>query len=402
MSAILTALDVVSVIILVIMMLILGNTIAMGVRERTTEYGVLRAIGFLPGHIRLFIVGEALTRRRSSPASLGFALAYPLVELGMGRWLEENMGSFFPSFRSRRPPPSSRVVLTLGLGGARLAHPGRSGRPAPGDRRAPEDRMIPIAYNLRNLARPQDDDRRRGARARARRLRLRSALMLSNGIHKAMHQASDPSVAIVLRKGTDAELGSGIEETKIPLIATTPGVDRLPERAAAGGRRARRGRPPRQGRGRRRLRERPDPRRHRRRARVSPAVKIVEGRAATPGTDEVIIGSAIRGRFKGLELGQTFEMRKNRPMKVVGVFDDGGSAYESEVWGDVDRVRATFGRGPIVSSVRVRLESPDKFDGFAAALDANRQLDVAAMREEEFYAKSVARDGDRSSRRWAS
>jgi len=45
-SAILTALDYVSLIILLIMMLILGNTIAMGVRERTREYAVLRAIGF--------------------------------------------------------------------------------------------------------------------------------------------------------------------------------------------------------------------------------------------------------------------------------------------------------------------------------------------------------------------
>src|SRR5208282_828492 len=60
-SAILEALDIVSIIILLIMMLILGNTIAMGVRERTTEYGVLRALGFQPGHIRSFIVGEALT-----------------------------------------------------------------------------------------------------------------------------------------------------------------------------------------------------------------------------------------------------------------------------------------------------------------------------------------------------
>jgi putative ABC transport system permease protein len=62
--------------------------------------------------------------------------------------------------------------------------------------------------------------------------------------------------------------------------------------------------------------------------------------------------------------------------------------FESEIWGDVDRVRANFGRGAIVSSVRVRLDSPDKFDGFAASLGENRQLDVAAMREEEFYTKT--------------
>ena len=32
--------------ILAIMLLIVGNTIAMGVRERTYEYGVLKALGF--------------------------------------------------------------------------------------------------------------------------------------------------------------------------------------------------------------------------------------------------------------------------------------------------------------------------------------------------------------------
>ena len=74
-SAILKALDIVSAVILVIMMLILGNTIAMGVRERTSEYGVLRAIGFLAGAHR------ALDRRRvaASWASLGGALGVALA-----------------------------------------------------------------------------------------------------------------------------------------------------------------------------------------------------------------------------------------------------------------------------------------------------------------------------------
>jgi hypothetical protein len=54
--------------------------------------------------------------------------------------------------------------------------------------------------------------------------------------------------------------------------------------------------------------------------------KIIEGRAASPGTDEVVVGAGIRGGFKGLELGQTFEIEKNRPVKVVGVFSDDGSS----------------------------------------------------------------------------
>ena len=51
-------------------------------------------------------------------------------------------------------------------------------------------------------------------------------------------------------------------------------------------------------------------------------------------------------------------------MKVVGVFEAGGSAYESEVWVDRELLRQAYGREGIVSSVRVRLDSPAKFDAF--------------------------------------
>jgi putative ABC transport system permease protein len=114
-SAILTALNVVSVIILLIMMLILGNTIAMGVRERTREYGVLRALGFSPKHVATFVIGEALTIGVLA-GILGCALSYPIVQLGMGRWLEENMGSFFPYFRVSFETAAVAALLSVLLG----------------------------------------------------------------------------------------------------------------------------------------------------------------------------------------------------------------------------------------------------------------------------------------------
>jgi putative ABC transport system permease protein len=113
-SAMLTALNVVSVIILLIMMMILGNTIAMAVRERTREYGVLRAVGFSPRHIGIFIVGEAVTVGLLS-GFVGLALAYPIVELGMGRFLEENMGGMFPYFRIEISTMVAAVFLAVGL-----------------------------------------------------------------------------------------------------------------------------------------------------------------------------------------------------------------------------------------------------------------------------------------------
>lgn len=109
-SAILKAIDVVSVIILLILVMILANTIAMGVRERTTEYGALRALGFSPGHVRFFIIGES-TFVGLCAGLLGVGLAVPLVNGGMSRFIEENMGGMFPYFRI----DSGTVVLALAL-----------------------------------------------------------------------------------------------------------------------------------------------------------------------------------------------------------------------------------------------------------------------------------------------
>ena len=111
-SAVLTAVNIISVVILIIMMLVLGNTIAMGVRERTNEYGVLKALGFSGGQIAMFVLGEAVTIALAGGV-LGVAIAYPFVEIGVGRWLEENMGQFFPYFRV--PPVVAATALGLAV-----------------------------------------------------------------------------------------------------------------------------------------------------------------------------------------------------------------------------------------------------------------------------------------------
>lgn len=108
-SAIFQAIDLVSGVILLIMMLILGNTIAMGVRERTSEYGVLRAVGFLPRHIALLVLGEAAAVGLFG-GLLGVGLGRLIVG-GVGRFIEENMGGIFPYFRL----PLSVALWALGL-----------------------------------------------------------------------------------------------------------------------------------------------------------------------------------------------------------------------------------------------------------------------------------------------
>lgn len=121
-SAVIKAMNIVSGVILVIMTLILGNTIAMGVRERTSEYGVLRAIGFLPGHVAMWILGEALLMGVLG-GLVGLAFAWPFINLGIGRFIEENLGSMFPYFRLEGANMVLAVVLAALLGTAAAAVP---------------------------------------------------------------------------------------------------------------------------------------------------------------------------------------------------------------------------------------------------------------------------------------
>jgi putative ABC transport system permease protein len=114
-SAVLRAVEIVSVIILVILLLILGNTIAMGVRERRHEYGVLRALGFLPRHVAAFVIGES-TALGLLAGVIGVAVAYPLVTYGLGRWIEENMNTLFAWFRVTPGVMVLSLVLAAALG----------------------------------------------------------------------------------------------------------------------------------------------------------------------------------------------------------------------------------------------------------------------------------------------
>jgi putative ABC transport system permease protein len=123
-SATLTALDIGSLMILLIMGLILGNTIAMGVRERTFEYGVMRALGFQPSAVFFVIVVEAVFIGLAGGLA-GLALAYPLVEGGVGRFLEENMGGYFPYFRIPALTAALAVGLSTGLGALAALIPAR-------------------------------------------------------------------------------------------------------------------------------------------------------------------------------------------------------------------------------------------------------------------------------------
>jgi len=113
-SAILTAMDVVSIVILLIMTLIVANTIAMGVRERAHEYGVLRAIGFKPKHLLAFVFGES-TLIAVLGGCLGIAIAFPVIS-GFGKVIEDNLSGMFPYFSMNTSTMMIAGGLSLAVG----------------------------------------------------------------------------------------------------------------------------------------------------------------------------------------------------------------------------------------------------------------------------------------------
>lgn len=114
-SAILGAFDLVSIFILLIMTLILANTMAMNIRERTHEYGVLKAIGFPKSHIVFFILSEGLLVALAG-GLLGLGITWLFVNMMVGPAIEEQMASLFPYFRTQVGTLGTALVAAMIVG----------------------------------------------------------------------------------------------------------------------------------------------------------------------------------------------------------------------------------------------------------------------------------------------
>lgn len=121
-ASVLRAFDLGSLFILLIMGLILANTVAMSVRERTHEYGVLRAVGFRPGHILGFVMAESALIALIG-GLVGVAILAVLVNGVMGPYLEENMSGLFPYFRTPVMVMLASLIAAAVLGGLAAALP---------------------------------------------------------------------------------------------------------------------------------------------------------------------------------------------------------------------------------------------------------------------------------------
>jgi ABC-type antimicrobial peptide transport system permease subunit len=116
---------------------------------------------------------------------------------------------------------------------------------------------------------------------------------------------------------------------------------------------------------------------------LRPQVKIVQGRMFMPGSSEIVVGASVARQFAGVEIGQQLSFA-GRKWTVVGRFDAGKTAFDSEIWGDVEQMIQAF-RRISYSSLIARLSSPAAFDALKQRLDEDPRLKVDVRRERKFY-----------------
>jgi putative ABC transport system permease protein len=116
---------------------------------------------------------------------------------------------------------------------------------------------------------------------------------------------------------------------------------------------------------------------------VRGGIQVEGGRPFKPGLNEIIVGERASERF-GLAVGTSVTLQK-RSWQVVGVFASEGSGFESEIWGDVDVMGPAFQRRGGYQSMALRLRDPAELEAFAEELDSNPDFQVEMRQEREYY-----------------
>ena len=247
--------------------------------------------------------------------------------------------------------------------------------------------MIPLAYNVRSILR-----RRFSAFATVGGLGLvvfvfAAVLMLARGVQETLKSTGSHENAIILRKGSTSELTSFLPRDAAKTFAADPTV------AIEGGRqvaspelfvifqlqRA-------DGNGTANVGFRGITKDGWELLR-SKSIKVVEGRLPQWATSEVMLGRSTVGRYKGARIGDSISIAR-RQWLVVGIFDAGGSGFDSEVWADADQI-ADASRRTGYSIVTVKLKDPSEFDGLRATVDADPRWNLEAKREDRFYEEAA-------------
>jgi putative ABC transport system permease protein len=250
---------------------------------------------------------------------------------------------------------------------------------------------IPIKYNIRHLV------LRRGLTAMTAlgiTMTVMAAvfiMMLLTGLNDVLVTSGSPLNVLVFRKGANSELAGGFPASSFPILRELPGVGKdnngdplvsaecmvvvvLNRNAGSGTANVTlRGMMPAG-------------------LKLRPNVKLVSGRWFTPGTEELVVGRSIRDRFKNASLGSELNLGKGQ-WTIVGEFESNGSAYESEIWGDVNQVAGAFNRTGIYNSVYMRAVDADGAEILKRRISDDQRIELNSQLESEYYEKQTKSGG---------
>ncbi|HEV2352327.1 MAG TPA: ABC transporter permease [Terriglobia bacterium] len=243
---------------------------------------------------------------------------------------------------------------------------------------------VPIRYNFRNLL------VRKGTTAMTAlgiALTVTTAIFimaLLAGLREAFATTGDPRNVLVLRKGSTSELSAGgVSREAAQVLKTLPGIatDHHGEPMVSGEDILLINLPRKDGSGEVNVTVRflsPVG------IAMRPRVKLLTGRWFAPGHREVTVSQSINNRFKHANIGDQITIG-NGTWDVVGLFDAGGSAHESEIWGDVNQLGIDFQR-EIFSSVLIRATDPGAAQLLQSQVRDDQRLKLNPMSEPDYYA----------------
>jgi putative ABC transport system permease protein len=117
---------------------------------------------------------------------------------------------------------------------------------------------------------------------------------------------------------------------------------------------------------------------------VHDKMHIVEGRFFNPSVREVIVGKGLVGRYKNCSVGSTLHFGRG-DWKVVGMFEAGGSSFESEVWADIHDVQADSQRGAYYAIGRLKLQPGADVAALMNRISDDPRINLEAETEAQYY-----------------
>ena len=205
---------------------------------------------------------------------------------------------------------------------------------------------------------------------------LVSILAMAMGFQATLVDAASPDRALVMRKGSNSEMSSGVDQNSAAVVAQLLGVTGVSSELFAVA---------------------DVPKRDTGAAAnlpmrgvsedgftIRPAVRVVQGRMFNWGTREAIAGVKATHEFAGVDLGNELPLR-DMSLTIVGFFEADGGAYESELWTDVRTMQGAL-RRPDFSSLRVQYE-PSLENSLNELVEEDKRLQLDFVPETEYYAE---------------